>query len=179
MQSELVRIHRETGATIINITHDQQEALSVSSRVVVMNEGVVVEDANPIDIYYRPRTAFSAAFVGDSNVIPVERLRQIGADQAGKAFADDVLAKLSPSAASIVIKPEHLSLERQPEGALLSAGKIVDLRFAGETTHYVVETGVGALRLKMAQGHRHDLGRHSEEIPVYVQASAIHELHQN
>ncbi len=179
MQSELVRIHRETGATIINITHDQQEALSVSSRVVVMNEGVVVEDANPVDIYYRPQTAFSAAFIGDSNVIPVEKLRQVAAGEAGKAFADDVLAKLSPTAASIVIKPEHLSLERQPEGALLATGKIVDLRFAGETTHYVIDTSVGALRLKMAQAHRDDLERRSQEMPVYVQASAIHELHQN
>ncbi len=179
MQSELVRIHRETGATIINITHDQQEALSVSTRVVVMNQGEVVEDANPIDIYYRPQTAFSAAFIGDSNVIPVEKLRQIGTDEAGKAFADDVLAKLSPSAASIVIKPEHLSLEKPPEGALLATGKIVERRFAGETTHYVIDTGVGPLRLKMAQAHRNDLEGHSEETPVYVLASAVHELYQN
>lgn len=176
MQSELVRIHRETGATIINITHDQQEALSVSSRVVVMNEGVVVEDSSPVDIYYKPRTAFSAAFIGDSNVVSIERLQQIAVGEAGKTFAESVLAKVSPSATSVVVKPEHLSLEQQPGAALLARGKVIDRRFAGETTHYTVETGVGTLRLKMTQAGRDGPADHSGEMPVYVSTASVHEL---
>jgi len=176
MQSELVRIHRETGATIINITHDQQEALSVSTRVVVMNEGRVVEDSNPVDIYYRPRTAFSANFIGDSNVIPVARLREIAAEGAGKTFAEGVLAKLSASATSIVVKPEHLSLDQQAGADLLARGKVVDRRFAGETTYYLVETEIGPLRLKMTPPHGSQLRDLPDEVPVYSLTSAVHEL---
>lgn len=176
MQGELIRIHRETGATIINITHDQQEALSVSSRVVVMNEGVVVEDASPVDIYYRPRMSFSAAFIGDSNVIPVGRLRQISTGDTGKAFADGVLAKLSPAATSIVIKPEHLSLDEQSHADLLATGKVVDRRFAGETTHYVVETALGPLRIKMSKTHGSNSSDYPDEVPIYSLISSVHEL---
>lgn len=176
MQSELVRIHQETGATIINITHDQQEALSVSSRVVVMNEGVVVEDGNPVDLYYRPRTAFAAAFIGDSNVISVERLRQTSAARTGEALDDSVLAKLSPATTSIVVKPERLSFDKESDSLLLATGRVVDRRFVGETTHYAVETDVGTLRLKRTQFALNGLKDYQGDIPIYVQKTSIHEL---
>ena len=72
MQSELRRIHRETGATFLYVTHDQQEAMSLSDRIAVVNEGCIEQIAPPEEVYHRPATVFVARFVGDANVIPVE-----------------------------------------------------------------------------------------------------------
>jgi spermidine/putrescine transport system ATP-binding protein len=69
MQFELKRIHREIGVTFIYVTHDQEEAMTMSDRIVVMNAGRVEQDGTPADVYDRPRTAFVADFIGDTNLV--------------------------------------------------------------------------------------------------------------
>ena len=72
MQLELKRVHREVGITFIYVTHDQEEALTMSDRIAVMDAGHIVQLASPREIYERPRTTFVANFVGVSNLLPGE-----------------------------------------------------------------------------------------------------------
>ena len=72
MESELRRLHRETGATFVYVTHDQREALALSDRIVVFDHGHIEQVGSPDDVYRRPASPFVARFVGDANVIPVE-----------------------------------------------------------------------------------------------------------
>ncbi|MDI3387820.1 ABC transporter ATP-binding protein [Streptomyces sp. B-S-A8] len=72
MEVELRRMHRETGATFVHVTHDQREALALSDRIALFDRGRLVEFAAPEEIYRRPNSAFAAQFVGDANVLPVD-----------------------------------------------------------------------------------------------------------
>jgi ABC-type Fe3+/spermidine/putrescine transport system ATPase subunit len=69
MQFELKRIHREVGVTFIYVTHDQEEAMTMSDRIVVMSNGHIEQDATPAEIFDRPLTAFVADFIGDTNIV--------------------------------------------------------------------------------------------------------------
>jgi putative spermidine/putrescine transport system ATP-binding protein len=117
MQVEIKRIHREIGLTMIYVTHDQSEAMTMSDRVVVFNRGRVEQVGAPLDVYRRPRTRFVGAFIGDSNFFSArrdpdspDRLRcgQFGtiglpADAAADAAAFDVM-----------IRPEQMRLLNGP-----------------------------------------------------------------
>ncbi len=78
MESELRRLHRETGGTFVYVTHDQREALALSDRVAVFNAGHIEQVGRPDEIYHTPATAFVARFVGDANVIPATVVRRDG-----------------------------------------------------------------------------------------------------
>ena len=75
MEVELRRVHRDTGATFVYVTHDQREALALSDRIVVFNHGQIEQVGTATEIYHAPATLFSARFVGDANVIPTESFR--------------------------------------------------------------------------------------------------------
>src|SRR5262249_51485739 len=78
MEAELRRVHRDTGATFFYVTHDQREALALSDRIVVFNHGHIEQVGTADEIYHAPATIFSARFVGDANVIPIEVLATNG-----------------------------------------------------------------------------------------------------
>ncbi len=78
MQLELKRIQREVGITFIYVTHDQEEALTMSDRIAVMNEGRVEQIGAPTEIYDEPATVFVAGFIGQANLWPAERDRPAG-----------------------------------------------------------------------------------------------------
>ncbi|MCZ9339519.1 spermidine/putrescine ABC transporter ATP-binding protein, partial [Streptomyces sp. TRM76130] len=70
MRDEIRQIQRRTGITVLYVTHDQSEALSMSDRVVVMNKGVIQQIGDPWTLYHRPANGFVATFVGEANVVP-------------------------------------------------------------------------------------------------------------
>ena len=72
MQYELIRLKNELGITFVYVTHDQEEALTMSDRIVVMNKGVIEQDDNPDNIYHYPSTKFVAKFIGESNFFDTE-----------------------------------------------------------------------------------------------------------
>jgi ABC-type Fe3+/spermidine/putrescine transport system ATPase subunit len=78
MEAELRRVHRETGATFVYVTHDQREAMALSDRIVVLNQGRIEQVGTPERVYRAPASAFAARFVGDANVIAVEVLQAAG-----------------------------------------------------------------------------------------------------
>jgi spermidine/putrescine ABC transporter ATP-binding subunit len=87
MEVELRRVHRETGATFVYVTHDQREAMALSDRIAVMNAGRVEQVGTPTEVYRRPTSVFSAQFVGDANVLPAEVV-EAGAEESTIRLGD-------------------------------------------------------------------------------------------
>jgi putative spermidine/putrescine transport system ATP-binding protein len=112
MQLELARLHRELGVTIINVTHDQREAMLVSDRIAVMNEGVVVQLGDGREIYDSPATSFVASFLGDPLLLAGMVRRQPGGNSSFEhgQFRVRVTNDAPEGAATLVLRPEQLSL---------------------------------------------------------------------
>ncbi|SOC46079.1 putative spermidine/putrescine transport system ATP-binding protein [Rhizobium subbaraonis] len=141
MQFEIKDLHRKTGATIIYVTHDQEEALALSDRICLMNHARVEQIGPPHEIYARPRTAFAADFIGISNIF---RGRvECGADGAthlatasGRLRIDgDNLANDAEMA--LVVRPEHIELGSAGENEV--RGNVAEIVYAGSETRLLVE----------------------------------------
>lgn len=144
MRIEIKRLHRETGATIIFVTHDQEEALALADRICLMNEGQIEQLGPPEDIYERPRNAFVADFIGISNIMHgrIEQRDRI-------RTADGVLPLPAGSAApagatgALVVRPEKIVFCAAAE-ALLS-GCVEERIYAGSETKLLVRLSSGAV----------------------------------
>jgi spermidine/putrescine transport system ATP-binding protein len=150
MQGELRRIHRETGATFLYVTHDQQEAMALSDRIAVMRDGRIEQVGPPSEVYYYPNTSFVATFVGNSNVLPVEVLDEAECTVfLRSANASLPVARLPEGAMKgwLVIRPELLRLER--EGGHIR-GVVADRAFLGAAVRYEVRAGDETLRIHEA-----------------------------
>jgi putative spermidine/putrescine transport system ATP-binding protein len=153
MQIELKRLHAETGLTVVYVTHDQGEALTMSDRVAVFNEGVLQQVDTPAALYETPANAFVAAFIGDNNLLgaTLERVEQ-GYCSARLPDGAGVRARLQGAAgpgAPIVLslRPEHIRLG-ESENAL--AGTVNDTIYHGDHVRLLVAgPGGGELVVKL------------------------------
>ncbi len=121
MQTELKRIQAEVGITFVYVTHDQEEALTMSDRLAVFDQGKIVQVGDPAEVYEHPSTAFVAGFVGTSNVL----------ERDGRSFT---------------IRPEKIRLldEHEPaDGLVTERGTIADVAYAGMVTKYRVALAAG------------------------------------
>jgi len=139
MEVELRRVHRETGATFVYVTHDQREALALSDRIAVFDEGRIDQLGTPDEIYSAPASAFAARFVGDANVLPVEVTgSHDGTTMLLIAGATVQVAKPGePGPAWLVLRPEVVRLAATADGVL--HGIVRDLAFRGTGFTYRVE----------------------------------------
>jgi spermidine/putrescine transport system ATP-binding protein len=148
MQLELKHIHQDVGITFIYVTHDQEEALTMSDRIAVMNRGRVEQVGPPEELYEAPATRFVAGFIGVSNIIegPVERnngggLMSFGEGQRVIVGRPGDLQLTDHVALSV--RPEKIQLlemhERAPEEHCLLLGTVRDVVYLGMTTQYKVE----------------------------------------
>lgn len=135
MQYELIRLKEELGITFIYVTHDQEEALTMSDRIVVMNQGYIQQVGTPEDIYNEPQNAFVADFIGESNIIPAVMIRDKKVNILGREFdcVDVGFGENNP--VDVVIRPEDLILVEPEQGMI--RGKVVSLIFKG--VHYEME----------------------------------------
>jgi spermidine/putrescine transport system ATP-binding protein len=155
MQLELKRIQREVGITFIFVTHDQEEALTMSDRIAVMTQGRVDQIGSPTEIYHRPATAFVAGFIGTANLLPVTVRSQDGDSvtvdsSTGNQFCIPAGgAHYDPGAeATVMIRPERLV----PAGAPLHGGEpagsiectVTSMVFQGPVVRCQVATRTGA-----------------------------------
>lgn len=135
MQYELIRLKEELGITFIYVTHDQEEALTMSDRIVVMNKGYIQQVGTPEDIYNEPQNAFVADFIGESNIISAVMIRDKKVSIQGKEFdcVDVGFGENNP--VDVVIRPEDLILVPPEQGMI--RGKVISLIFKG--VHYEME----------------------------------------
>ena len=139
MQIELKRLQSETGITFVFVTHDQEEALTMSDRIAVMNEGRILQIGGPRDIYDHPAERFVADFIGDTNFVNGEMTSVDGdAAQVTLASGNSVSARRPEGGATsgsvtIAIRPEHAKLEKS--GGLLT-GTLSNIVYFGTDTHY-------------------------------------------
>ncbi|WP_219632759.1 ABC transporter ATP-binding protein [Haloechinothrix aidingensis] len=149
MQSELKRIQREVGITFVYVTHDQGEALTMSDRIAVMNEGIVEQLGSPAEVYERPATRFVAGFIGTSNLLTgtAGEARDGGSDVR---LADDHVVRagtaLLPGAAvDMTVRPEKIRITTHEPDAALSRvrGTVTDTVYLGSATHYTVRLADG------------------------------------
>src|SRR5262245_7148256 len=113
MQDELVRIQKSVGTTFVHVTHDQEEAMSIADRIVVMNKGRIEDAGPPSRIYLRPATLFAATFMGESNILPGEAVEPAGeCTWIGTALGTlPVPGQVASGAAvKVLARPEHIDV---------------------------------------------------------------------
>jgi iron(III) transport system ATP-binding protein len=147
MRVELRDLQRRVGTTAIYVTHDQEEAMALSDRVAVMENGVVVECAPPRALYLNPRTVFAARFVGQADLLPCTVAGQ-GEGLTWLATPLGRLASAHPAPAagplSLLIRPEHVEIGAEGAAANTLDGVIRRVVFSGRLVEYLVETPSGA-----------------------------------
>ncbi|HEX5375761.1 MAG TPA: ABC transporter ATP-binding protein [Solirubrobacterales bacterium] len=148
LQVELKRIQREVGITFVYVTHDQEEALTMSDRIAVMNRGRVEQVAGPEEVYERPATTFVAGFIGVSNLMPatVTGEGEVRLDQ-GPTLHSDTAGLATGARCYAVVRPEKLRIDAAAEGApqsdgLPRVGGVVESSvYLGTATQIVVDLG--------------------------------------
>lgn len=135
LQDELKALHRKLGTTFICVTHDQDEAMSMSDRIVVMRNGRIVQVGPPLEIYERPRTCFVASFLGESNLFRAEVIRRNGGTttvRIGDRSLDVGGVQTAEDSVSISVRPERLSVSDRPaETGFSVRATIADVTFVG------------------------------------------------
>jgi spermidine/putrescine transport system ATP-binding protein len=148
MREELKNIQQKTGITFIFVTHDQEEALTMSDRIAVMDRGRIQQLGNPQEIYEQPINRFVADFIGDTNFIRV-RVSSL-ADGRARCRSDsglefDCATMGNPQAGgevTLALRPEKIRLSKVEAGGGVS-GKVVQATYVGTDTNYVIELGDG------------------------------------
>lgn len=161
MQQELKKIQQEVGITFIYVTHDQEEALTMSDKIVVMREGEIQQIGSPTDIYNEPVNEFVANFIGESNIIEGMMVEDYKVVFEGRRFdcVDNGFGK--NEVVDVVIRPEDLDIVPRGEGKL--KGVVKSVLFKGVHYETMVETKVGTeITVKMAV---------SNDSPVYNEAA--------
>ncbi|MFV1528782.1 MULTISPECIES: ABC transporter ATP-binding protein [unclassified Phaeobacter] len=183
MRSELKRLQRETGITFVFVTHDQEEALSMSDRIAVMSAGEIQQIATPDEIYENPTNRFVADFIGDANFYDVV-LRKTSGDTAtyetsdGEVLTGPVVEGLATGeAATLFVRPEKVTLlDSQTTGAV--PGTVKDVIYLGGSTDYEVELEHGATIVVRAENHRDGstLANPGEQVFVLIDPKAARVL---
>jgi ABC-type Fe3+/spermidine/putrescine transport system ATPase subunit len=137
MEVELRRVHRETGATWVYVTHDQREALALSDRIAVFEHGRIDQLADPTTIYRRPATPYAASFVGDANVLACEVTGDAGARVVRLADSNVPVGDDVPTGpAWLVVRPETVRVEAGEPGAGALPAVVGDVAFRGTAFSY-------------------------------------------
>ena len=167
MQQELKRIQKATGITFIFVTHDQEEALSMSDTIVVMSEGRIQQIGTSLDIYNEPQNAFVADFIGESNIVDGVMLQDYSVSFSGQIFPclDSGFAPNEP--VDVVVRPEDVDIVPQEKGML--QGVVTSVTFMG--VHYEVIVDIGGFKWMIQTTDFVDV---DEKIGLYIEPDAIH-----
>ena len=174
MQIELINIHRQLGTTFIYVTHDQEEALTMSDRIVVMNEGIIIQDGTPSEIYQQPNSVFAAQFIGEAILLKgrVEALDEtwchvntgaltlVGTTGSGLQIDQEV---------SVCVRPERVRIGGTDSSSLDNhfEGTIVNTIFKGPAVHYQVRVP-GDQIITVQQNLEQDMPLYSSESTVQL-----------
>lgn len=160
MKTEIRRLHRELGITILYVTHDQEEALALSDRIALMNQGSIVQIGTPSDLYERPNSSFVASFIGESTLVEGTVVAipdgTLALDPGGGAAILPGSGRLRPGErAVLMLRPEKLRMTPEPSAEGLAA-TVADLVYVGDISRLELSLA-GGLRITAKQPNRRDL----------------------
>ena len=167
MQNELKKIQKQTGITFIYVTHDQEEALSMSDVVVVMADGKIQQIGSPTDIYNEPKNAFVADFIGESNIVDGVMNADFSATFSGHTFTCVDKGFAPNEAVDVVVRPEDVDVVAEREGML--TGVVTSVTFKG--VHYEIIVDIGGFKWMIQSTDYVHVG---ENIGLYIEPDAIH-----
>ena len=172
MQQELKNLQKATGITFVFVTHDQEEALSMSDTVVVMSEGRIQQIGTPVDIYNEPQNAFVADFIGESNILDGLMLADRLVAFSGQRFncVDSGFDKREP--VDVVIRPEDVDIVPEEKGML--KGVVTSVTFLG--VHYEIIVDIDGFKWMIQTTDFVDVDEH---IGIYLEPDAIHVMHKS
>ena len=167
MQQELKNIQKAMGITFVFVTHDQEEALSMSDTVVVMSEGRIQQIGTPIDIYNEPKNAFVADFIGESNIVDGVMLEDRKVAFSGHVFdcVDSGFEKKEP--VDVVVRPEDVDIVAEDKGML--KGVVTSVTFLG--VHYEIIVDINGFKWMIQTTDFVDVDEH---IGLFIEPEAIH-----
>ena len=169
MQMELKEMHKTLGITFIYVTHDQEEALTLSDTIVVMSEGKIQQIGTPIDIYNEPINSFVADFIGESNILNGIMVKDKLVSFAGHEFecVDEGFGEQAP--VDVVIRPEDIYIFEISDAAMLT-GTVTSSIFKGVHYEMMVQTSEG-YEFMVQDYHCFDIG---QEVGLLVKPADIH-----
>lgn len=152
MRSELRELQQRLGTTTVYVTHDQDEALSLSDRVAVLRGGRVVEIGRPRDLYLHPRHVFTAEFVGQADLLPCRVESEAGGSAQVRTDIGTFTSAQFPAGlrgdAALLMRPEHFEVfDAEPSGGNVVSGRVVDVQFTGKLTE--LDADVAGRRLRV------------------------------
>ena len=171
MQYELIRLKNELGISFIFVTHDQEEALTMSDTVVVMNQGRIQQMGTPQDIYNEPTNAFVAGFVGDSNIIDAVMLQDYQVALCGGRWECVDAGFGTNRPVDVVIRPEDVEYV-EPERGIIR-GTVSHIIFKG--VHWEMEVEAGGFTWLVQSTHMTPVGT---EVGLYVRPENIQVMHK-
>ena len=171
MQSELKRLQTETGITFIFVTHDQEEALTMSNRIGVMSAGALLQVGTPHDIYDRPVNRFVADFIGETNFLS----GQVEAGKVRIGTGDSLAVALDGTTGTVTlaIRPEQVSVG--PAGSGMAA-KIIERTYLGTDTHYTLSLSDDSHLVARVQSNSATSFTVGETVSVNIDAQAVRVL---
>ena len=167
MQKELKKIQRQLGITFVFVTHDQEEALTMSDRVVVMDGGKIQQVGTPQDIYNEPQNAFVADFIGESNIVDGVMLRDYYVAFSGQQFECLDKGSAEKEAVDVVVRPEDVDIVAPEKGML--TGTVTSVSFLG--VHYEIIVDIGGFKWMIQTTDEHFVNDH---VGLYIEPDAIH-----
>ena len=166
MQLELKEMHTKLGITFIYVTHDQEEALTMSDTIIIMKDGVIQQIGRPKDIYDEPKNAFVADFIGESNIYNATMMK----DKVVR-FLDHNFVCIDEfpinEKVDVVVRPEDIVMKKEGEGMI--QGKIVSKIFKGLNYQYVVMVGKNEVMVKSTKEYEND-----SVVSLDIEADSIH-----
>ena len=167
MQNELKNIQKQLGITFIYVTHDQEEALSMSDTVVVMNKGKIQQIGSPIDIYNEPKNAFVADFIGESNIIDGVMKADYRVTFARHTFECLDRGFAEGEEVDVVVRPEDVDIVPVERGMV--TGKVTSVTFRG--VHFEIIVDVDGFKWMIQTTDEH---REGDVVGIFVEPDAIH-----
>ena len=167
MQIELKNIQKSLGITFIFVTHDQEEALTISDTVVVMNEGIVQQIGTPKDIYNEPENAFVADFIGESNILAGVMRNDFLTEFSGKTFTCLDKGFEKDELVDIVVRPEDVDIVPPSMGML--EGEVTSVTFLG--VHYEIIVDIGGFKWMIQTTDEQQVG---DKVGLSIEPDAIH-----
>ena len=171
MQQELIRIKKEVGITFIYVTHDQEEALTMSDKIVVMNKGIIQQMGTSKSIYDEPQNAFVADFIGESNIIDGIMLEDKVVEILGVKVPCVDIGFGTRETVDVVIRPEDLEIKPEEEGLFI--GKVISVLFKG--AYYEIKVRTGAYEWVSQSVNAPTVG---EMVGLYVLPDNIQIMHK-